>query len=55
MFTSIPELDNMQHYPPGTQESHNSFSSRNLIMGKGKELEFPKGRGGGQGGTPGSP
>jgi hypothetical protein len=38
-----------QHYPPGTQEDDNSFSSRNLIMGKGKELEFPEGRGGGKG------
>jgi hypothetical protein len=39
----------MQHYPPGTQESYNSFSSRNLIMRKGKDLEFPEGRGGGKG------
>jgi hypothetical protein len=38
-----------QHYPPGTQEDNNSFSSRNLAMGKGKELEFPEGRGGCQG------
>jgi hypothetical protein len=38
-----------QHYPPGTQENFNSFSSRNLIMGKGKELESPEGRGGGKG------
>ena len=38
-----------QHYPPGTQENYNSFSSRNLTMGKGKELEFPEGRGGGKG------
>jgi len=38
-----------QHYPPGTQEDDNSFSSRNLIMGKGKELKFPEGRGGCQG------
>jgi hypothetical protein len=38
-----------QHYPPGTQEYYNSFSSRNLVMGKGKELEFPEGRGGGKG------
>jgi len=38
-----------QHYPPGTQENYNSFSSRNLIMGKGTELEFPEGRGGGKG------
>jgi len=39
----------VQHYPPGTQENYNSFSSRNLITGKGKELEFPEGRGGGKG------
>jgi hypothetical protein len=44
-----------QHYPPGTQENYNSFSSRNLMMGKGTELEFPEGAGRGQGGTPGSP
>jgi Nucleotide modification associated domain 1 len=37
------------HYPPGTQENYNSFSSRNLIMGKGKELKFPEGWGGGKG------
>jgi hypothetical protein len=42
-------LNIVQHYPPGTQEDYNSFSSRNLIMGKGKELEFPEGRGGGKG------
>jgi len=28
-----------QHYPPGTQENCNSFSSRDLMMEKGKELE----------------
>jgi hypothetical protein len=44
----------MQHYPPGTQEYYNSFSSRNLVMGKGKELKFPEGRGGGKG-EPGVP
>jgi hypothetical protein len=38
-----------QHYPPGTQEDNNSFSSRNLMMEKGKELEFPEGRGVGKG------
>ena len=32
---------------PGTQENYNSFSSRNLIIGKDKELKFPEGRGGG--------
>jgi len=37
------------HYPPGTQKSYNSFSLRNLMMGKGKELEFPEGWGGGKG------
>jgi len=36
-----------QHYPPGTQENDNSFSLRNLIVGKGKE-----GRGGGKGEPP---
>jgi hypothetical protein len=43
-----------QHYPPGTQENDNSFSLRNLFIGKGKELEFPEGRGGGKG-EPGVP
>jgi hypothetical protein len=38
-----------QHYPLGTHENFNSFSSRNLTMGKGKELEFPEGWGGGKG------
>jgi len=33
-----------QHYPPGTQEIYNSFSSRNLMMENGKKLEFPEGR-----------
>jgi len=46
------ELGFPQHYPPGTQEYYNSFSSRNLVMGKGKELEFPEGRGGGKGEPP---
>jgi glutaredoxin len=45
-------MSNSQHYPPGTQENYNSFYSRNLIMGKGKELEFPEGRGGGKGEPP---
>jgi hypothetical protein len=35
-----------QHYPPGTQENYSNFPSRNLMMEKGKELEFPEGRGG---------
>jgi hypothetical protein len=41
-------MKNGQHYPPGTQENYNSFALRNIIMGKGKELEFPEwaGRGG---------
>jgi len=38
-----------QHYPPGTQENYNSFSSRNPMMGKGTELELPEGWGGGKG------
>jgi hypothetical protein len=38
-----------QHYPPGTQENYNNFPSRNLMMEKGKESEFPEGRGGGKG------
>jgi hypothetical protein len=46
-----------QHYPPGTQKSYNTFSSRNLTMGKGKELESTEGRGGGKGAasSPGVP
>jgi len=43
------------HYPPGTQENYNSFSSRNLIIGKGKGLEFPEGWGGCQGSATQSP
>ena len=35
-----------QHYPPGTQENYNSFLSRDLVMRKGKELEFHEGPGG---------
>ena len=38
-----------QKYPPGIQESYNSFSSRNPITEKGKELEYPEGAGGGKG------
>jgi len=38
-----------QHYPPGTQENYKIFSSSNLIMRKGKEIEFPEGWGGGKG------
>jgi len=41
-----------QHYPPGTQKNYNIFSLRNLITGKGKELEFPEGWGGGKGEPP---
>jgi hypothetical protein len=43
-----------QHYPPGTQEIYSNFPSRNLMMEKGKESEFPEGRGGGKG-EPGVP
>jgi len=35
-----------QHYPPGTQEFYNSFSSRNLMMKNSNELESSEGRGG---------
>ena len=35
-----------QHYPPGTQENCNSFSSRDLMMEKGKELECSRRAGG---------
>ena len=38
-----------QHYPPGTQEIYNSFSSRNLMMKNSNELESSEGRGGGKG------
>jgi hypothetical protein len=41
------EID--QHYPPGTQENYINFPSRNLMIEKGKESEFPEGRGGGKG------
>jgi len=46
-----------QQYPPGTQEHYDSFLSRDLMMGKGKELEFPEGPGGGKGeqGVPPNP
>jgi hypothetical protein len=49
-----PELEFEQHYPPGNQENYNSFLSRDIVMGKGKELEFPEGPGGGKG-EPGVP
>jgi len=39
------KFGSLQHYPPGTQENYNSFLSRDLVMGKGKELEFPEGPG----------
>jgi hypothetical protein len=39
----------IQHYPPGTHENYNSFYSRNLMMGKGKELKLPEGREGARG------
>jgi hypothetical protein len=35
-----------QHYPPGTQENYSNFPSRNLMMEKGKELQFPRRAGG---------
>ena len=43
-----------KQYPPGTQKNYNSFSSRNPITEKGKELEYPEGAGGGKG-EPGVP
>ena len=43
-----------QHYPQGTQKNYNSFSSRDLMMEKGKELEFSRRAGGGKG-EPGVP
>jgi hypothetical protein len=43
-----------EHYPPGTQKNYNSFSSRDLMMEKGKELEFSRRAGGGKG-EPGVP
>jgi hypothetical protein len=49
MRKGVRIMEEVQHYPPGTQENYNNFSSRNLIMGKGKELEFPEGWGGGKG------
>jgi hypothetical protein len=36
----------IQNYPQETQKNYNSFSSRNIMIGNGKELEFPEGRGG---------
>ena len=44
----------IQHYPPGTQENYSKFPSRNLMMKKGTESEFPEGLGGGKG-EPGVP
>jgi len=38
----------------GNPKNYNSFSSRNPITEKGKELEFPEGAGGGKG-EPGVP
>jgi hypothetical protein len=32
-----------QQYPPGTQKNNNGFALRNIIMEKGKGLEFPEG------------
>jgi hypothetical protein len=39
----------IQHYPPGTQEIYNSFSSRNFMMKNSNELESSEARGGGKG------
>jgi hypothetical protein len=55
MKQNIQQARDNQHYPPGTQEKYNSFSSRNLVMGKGTELEFPEGRGGGRNAVRGFP
>jgi len=41
--------NNVQQYPPGTQENNNSFESRDLMMEKDKELKSPEGRGRGKG------
>jgi hypothetical protein len=46
---NMNDRDLDQHYQPGTQEIYNSFSSRNLIMKNGNELETSEGRGGGKG------
>jgi hypothetical protein len=46
--------NNVQQYPPGTQENNNSFESRDLMMEKDKELKSPEGRGRGKG-EPGVP
>jgi hypothetical protein len=46
---SFPLIQPKQHYPPGTQENYNSFSSRDLMMEKGKELECSRRAGGGKG------
>jgi hypothetical protein len=41
----VPE----QHSPRGTEKNYNSFSSKNLMIEKGKELEFSEGLGDGEG------
>ena len=41
--------NNVQQYPPGTQENNNSFESRDLMMEKDKELECSRRAGGGKG------
>jgi len=38
-----------QYCPPITQENCSNFRSRNIIVEKGKVLQFPEGRGGGKG------
>jgi len=45
LICGSPFIREDEHYPPETQEIYNSFSSRNLIMKNGNELESFKGRG----------
>jgi hypothetical protein len=47
-------LKTKQHYPPGTQESYNSFSLRNLMIGKVRNWN-PRRAGRGQQRSPGVP
>ena len=53
-YNHVKPLFGSQHYPPGTQKNYNSFSSTDLMMEKGKELEFSRRAGGGKG-EPGVP
>jgi hypothetical protein len=48
-YVKEPEPQLIQQYSPGTQENYNSFSSKNSITKKDKELEYPEGTGGGKG------